>query len=255
MKKRGPLWGNTTLLCHLRRPDPPVISPWQLFIRIHEQDLHAAHLSTDKDRWCDRDLAPAHSPGFNELFLNWLKHPSWLDQFGPCVRGRRRADLPRGAPWWNSTPINSEENKWFIIYQHTDLFGFSLPAAFSGDANFCSQRLRHRRISLPRGAPKFPVKITTTIKPQLIPGHLREWGWASGYSTPACKARSSLNQPGLQCQPARLLLRERTRRFSRRSRGSGGAGRGHLPSRQNEVAVSSPPAHSRWKPDHREGGA
>lgn len=97
MKKRGPLWGNTTLLCHLRRPDPPVISPWQLFIRIHEQDLHAAHLSTDKDRWCDRDLAPAHSPGFNELFLNWLKHPSWLDQsLGPVLGAGGELTCPEG---------------------------------------------------------------------------------------------------------------------------------------------------------------
>lgn len=117
------------------------------------------------------------------------------------------------------------------ISTHRFIWLFLASCLFRG-CKFLFPKAEASQNSLPRGAPKFPVKITTTIKTQLIPGHLRECGSASGYSTPACKARSSLTQPGLQCQPARLLLRERTRRFSRRSRGGGGD--------------TCPPAKTRW---------
>ena len=50
-----------------------LLPPWDLFIRISEEELRAVLHLTPRDCRCDRDQAPANSIGFNELALNWQK--------------------------------------------------------------------------------------------------------------------------------------------------------------------------------------
>ena len=122
-KKRGSLWGNTNTSV-----PPRVPPPWELCVRTREQELRAALLWAGRGCQCDRDRAPRVWGAGVELTGTWRL--TWAEP-GPRVRGRR-SDLPRGVPCWNFTSIDSRENKWLIVYQHTDLFGLPLPAALPG---------------------------------------------------------------------------------------------------------------------------